>query len=332
MIAPTDILVVLAIALHFAIAGALVYRYLRIRDGGLVWLGVAVVIWPLISELLQHGERILIHHILSGHPAGFFPFSLAEHGQMTYGSLFTSLDVLRQIIGLGLLLIAVFHLSKTKNGHMPITASKELLTQIDRAEKMHNFVLANVPNRLMLDTDEKTILVALFSLAIEHHGAILQLLKSGRFDGSAMALNRPLIDCVYRALWLHCSGKPEHFASVRAGGSPYPGLPNMADAIDKGLPTADGIFQTLKPFINALHGYTHGGLEQLGRRFDSEGNVRATYTDGERFEVVNATTAYIVMFAVAWCQIYAGGDPVSEPRSAEIMRHYSETYGAPTAP
>jgi hypothetical protein len=218
---------------------------------------------------------------------------------------------------------------------MPVyqpTVSKELLTQIDRAEKMHNFVLANVPDRLVLDTEEKTVLVSLLSLTIEHHGAILHLLKSGRFDGSAMALTRPLIDCVYRALWLHCSGKPEHFASVRAGDSPYPGLPNMADAIDKALPTTDGLFQALKLFIAALHGYTDGGLEQLGRRFDAEGNVCATYTDGERFEVVNATTAYLVMFAVAWCQIYTGGDPVSEPRSAAIMQHYSETYGAPAAP
>lgn len=211
---------------------------------------------------------------------------------------------------------------------MPVyqpTVSKVLLAQIERAEKMHDFVLANVPDHLVLDTDEKTVLVALFSLTIEHHGAILYLLKSGRFDGSAMALTRPLIDCVVRALWLHCSRKSEHFAAVRAGGSPYPGLANMADAIDKGLPTTDGLFQALKPFITALHGYTHGGLEQLGRRFDAEGNVCATYSYGERIELVNATTAYLIMFAVAWCQIYAGGDPLSEPRSAAIMDHYSKT-------
>jgi hypothetical protein len=103
----------------------------------------------------------------------------------------------------------------------------------------------------------------------------------------------------------------------------------MADAIDKALPATDGLFQALKPFIIALHGYTHGGLEQLGRRFDAEGNVRATYSDEERFEVVNATTAYLVMFAVAWCQIYAGVDPVSEPRSAAIVEHYNEIYGTP---
>lgn len=212
------------------------------------------------------------------------------------------------------------------------SVSEELLSEIDRAEKMHDFVLKHVPDRLLLDTDEKIILVSLFSLTVEHNGAILHLLKSGRFDGSAMTLMRPLIDCLCRALWLHCSGKPEHFASVRAAKSPYPGLPNMADSIDKALPTTDGLFQALKPSITSLHGYTHGGLEQLGRRFDAEGNVRPTYSDGERFELVNATTAYLVMFAVAWCQIYAGGDPVSEPRSAAIMQRYNETYGVPDVP
>jgi hypothetical protein len=200
------------------------------------------------------------------------------------------------------------------------TVSNELLVQIDHAEKMHNFVLATVPDRLLLNTDEKNVLVAFFSLAVEHHGAILCLLKSGRFDGSAMALTRPLIDCVYRALWLHCSGKPEHFSTVKAGGSPYPGFPNMADAIDKMVPSTEGLFQSLKPLITALHGYTHGGLEQLGRRFDAEGTVQATYSDEEKFEVVKVTTAVLVMFAVACCQIYSGGDPATEPRSAAIMQ------------
>jgi hypothetical protein len=53
---------------------------------------------------------------------------------------------------------------------MPVyqpTVSKELLAQISCAEEMHNFVLANVPDRLVLDADEKTVLVALFSLTIE---------------------------------------------------------------------------------------------------------------------------------------------------------------------
>jgi hypothetical protein len=207
------------------------------------------------------------------------------------------------------------------------TVSDELLVEINNAEKMHNFVLVTVPDRLLIN-DDQTVLVALFSLAVEHHGAILYLLKTGKFDGSAMVLVRPLIDCVYRALWLHCCGKPEHFAAVRAGSIPYPGFPNMADAIEKNVPSVGGLFQGLKPVITALHGYTHGGLEQLARRFDAEGAIQSTFSDEEKFEVVKATTAFLVMFAVAWCQIYSGGDPTAEPRSAAIMQHYNEACEA----
>lgn len=213
--------------------------------------------------------------------------------------------------------------------HSP-SASSAVLSQIIRAEDMHNFIVQTVPEQLKLDSDEKTIFVALFSLAVEHHGAILNLLRTGRFNGSAAALARPLIDTIYRAMWLHCCGTPEHFAAVRAGGSPYPGLPNMADAIEKATPTSDTAFTALKTSILALHGFTHGGLEQLGRRFDTDGNVQATFTDGELSELVNVTTAYFVMMSVAWCQTYAGGDPTSEPRSQAITDGYNDRYGTYT--
>jgi hypothetical protein len=200
--------------------------------------------------------------------------------------------------------------------------SKKLLQRIDLAGNMHNFVQASLPQASLLDTDEKQIILALYSLAAEHHGAILHLLKTGCFDGSAMALTRPLVDAVYRALWLHYCGKPNHFQAVREGKDVYPPLPNMADAIEQRADT-DGLFTVLKPFIKTLHGFTHGGLEQLARRFDAEGNVRAAYSDDMKIEAINAITGYLVMLAVAWCHIEAGINP--EPRSAKIVQRYNET-------
>lgn len=209
--------------------------------------------------------------------------------------------------------------------------SKEILERIGVAETMHDFVLATVPDKLILDTDQKVIIVALFSLTIEHHGAILYLLSSGRFDGSAFALTRPLIDAVYRAFWVHSCAEPKHLEAIRRGGFQYPPLPNMADEVEKCMSYTGGLFTTIKPFITGLHGYTHGGLEQLGRRFDEHGNIRAAYKDGEKLEVINSTTAYLVMFAVAWCQIVAGAQPDQEPQSAAIMTRYGELFGRPPA-
>ncbi len=110
-----DILVAVGLALHLAIAVVLVRKYLRTRDVGLVWLGVAVVIWPLVSRLLEHGESMLIDRLVKGQSVGYFPFSLVERGQITIGGLFTSLNLLQQLVGIGLLLVAALYLYKTKD-------------------------------------------------------------------------------------------------------------------------------------------------------------------------------------------------------------------------
>ena len=113
--ATVTVLAVLTVVLHFVIAIILVRKYLRTRDLGFVWLGVAVVIWPLVSPLLEFGESSLLDRIAHHRVVGFYPFSLVEHGQMTVGDLFASLSLVHQLIGICLLLVAVLYLSKTKN-------------------------------------------------------------------------------------------------------------------------------------------------------------------------------------------------------------------------
>lgn len=101
--------------LYLALAVVLVRKYLRTRDVGFVWLGVAVVIWPLVSGLLEVGERSLIDRLVHGHSVGFYPFSLVERGQMSAGFLMTSLRLAQQVIGVCLLLVAVLYLYKAKS-------------------------------------------------------------------------------------------------------------------------------------------------------------------------------------------------------------------------
>ena len=109
------VLAILALVLHLVIAVVLVRKYLQTRDVGFVWLGVAVVIWPLVSRLLDQGEGLLINRIIRGHSVGFYPFTLLERGQMTIGTFLTSLHSLQQLIGICLLLVAVLYLFNTKS-------------------------------------------------------------------------------------------------------------------------------------------------------------------------------------------------------------------------
>jgi hypothetical protein len=113
------ILGVSALLLHLAIAVILLRKFMRTRDVGFIWLGVAVVIWPLVSKLLDAGERVLIDRTLN-HQWVTYPFTLVERGQMTIGDLVTSLASFQQLVGVCLLLISVLYLSKTRTPEISV--------------------------------------------------------------------------------------------------------------------------------------------------------------------------------------------------------------------
>ena len=69
------------------VAVILTRKFVRTRDIGLIWLGVAVVVWPLVMRLLERREMILVDRLVHQRPVGFYPFSLVEHGQDTVGGL-----------------------------------------------------------------------------------------------------------------------------------------------------------------------------------------------------------------------------------------------------
>jgi hypothetical protein len=107
----TVALAVLAAVLQLAIAVTLVRKYVRTKDVGFVWLGMAVVIWPFMKVLVV---RVFFDRFIHGQ-LGFYPFSLVEHGQMSVGSFVTLVNLLQQLIGFGLLLVAVLYLCKAKS-------------------------------------------------------------------------------------------------------------------------------------------------------------------------------------------------------------------------
>jgi hypothetical protein len=108
------VLGIASLLLHVAIAIVLVRKYTQTRDVGFVWLGAAVVIWPLVSKLLDAGERVLIDRTLH-HQWSFYPLTLIQQGEMSIGTLVASLALFKQLMGVCLLLIAVLYLSKTRH-------------------------------------------------------------------------------------------------------------------------------------------------------------------------------------------------------------------------
>ena len=182
---------------------------------------------------------------------------------------------------------------------MKASVTAAVQAEIQRAEQMHAFIQKTIPDRFIGDTDVMLLVASMF-LVMEHHGAILYLLRTGQYDGSAFALVRPLIDSAYRAHWVYACAKPDIVVRIKNGEDVFPGLINMATEIRSRVDYG-WFFPSIAPYIKALHGYTHGGLEQLSRRFDAGGNVAPSYSDEEKREAINAVTGHFTALAIASC-------------------------------
>lgn len=211
---------------------------------------------------------------------------------------------------------------------MPVrtsSVSPQLSAVIERAVRWHAFVVTTIPDQIVLDTDAKQVVAGLFSLVVEHHGAILYLLRTNQFDGSAFALARPLLEAVYNAHWIASCAKPETVARIRAGEDCYPGFKNVIGLIDAKLQTGN-LFSQLQSALDALHGFTHGGIEQLAQRFDHGGNVTPTYTDEEKMELANSTTAYFTTLAIAYCQAVTSEPDKANKQASAIADGFGDTF------
>jgi hypothetical protein len=141
--------------------------------------------------------------------------------------------------------------------------------------------------------DRNMLLLAYWELVSDFHRGINALIRS-EFFASAFALVRPVVESLVRA---HVALKGSEADLQRLQADDYRvNLEKIGPWIDAefGL---EGMMERLlnKRTREALHGYTHAGLHQLGRRFDS-GYVKPQYGDGELVEVIRvATTALFMM-------------------------------------
>ncbi len=200
--------------------------------------------------------------------------------------------------------------------------SPELVRIIDRAHALHDFVINELPEDFA-DTDKNILTVGLYSLAEEHHRAILFLLGTGRFDGSAFALARPLIDAAFRAHWVYSCAEPEDVKKIVEGKDCYPKLEDLANQAGKRLSQPE-MLDSLKPYIRSLHGFTHGGVEQLHFRFDKDGNVRPSYTDSDRAGLISLATLHFIGISIAWSQLALGPNQNSMIAAEAINAKYLE--------
>jgi uncharacterized protein DUF6988 len=170
--------------------------------------------------------------------------------------------------------------------------SPELTSELKSAEETLREV-KRVLNDGQFPDDERTSLVAAFvDQGIEHHAAILFLMRSG-FDGSAFALTRSVTEILVRGVWMLACATDEQVQKFVKHDQIDQTFGELAETVDK---TCDlEYFSEFKRQTwRTLNSYAHTGMLQLGRRFHGD-KLKPSYTDAERIEVVRAITSCILM-------------------------------------
>ena len=170
--------------------------------------------------------------------------------------------------------------------------SKQIDDEIARAADFGGKAEALIVAKRQCPTgDRNTPLMAYWSLVFEFQKGILNLI-SNQYHGAAFALLRPIVETAIRAHLVICAS--EDVLKTILSDDYRTNFGTVGKEIDAAFKTDDLFENFLKGAKNALHGYTHIGTHQLGRRFVGA-DLTPNYSDEEISEVIGIATSAAFM-------------------------------------
>jgi hypothetical protein len=205
---------------------------------------------------------------------------------------------------------------------MNMARNSTISDYLERAIKFHNFVFNNAPRGSYKTERRSTLFVALCDLTVEHHGAIITLIQSEQYDGSALALLRPLFETCSRAFWtLYCATEDE-LAGITGKRAAFPTLTACANAIQEYFAKQNhpNLFTPGRDYIDQLHGFTHSGIEQLQSRIGPGLIVKPDYSDGTICKLLQQATIWMASVSIAQLHFIEGSG------SDRLTKLYTELF------
>jgi hypothetical protein len=164
---------------------------------------------------------------------------------------------------------------------------------ISQAFELHEWVTRRLDG-LDISRDRRILLaVSCYDVAIEHHVGIAVLLRS-KINGSAFALVRPLFETFVRGVWLrHCA--PDEQIDQYVGDRLDLKFWQILEAVEKVDRFGDGVLSGLKKNAwRAMNSYTHGGIQQAGRR-TSGAYIEPDFPAEEIIEVIKLAGTFCLL-------------------------------------
>jgi hypothetical protein len=169
------------------------------------------------------------------------------------------------------------------------------------------------------DDYRTTTVIGFISILVEHQEAFL-LLVMHDMVGSAFALGRPIVEGMYRALWLNVCATDDDLKRFNEKDEIDLTLAQMADAIDPAHNVGDFFADFKKRAWKALNSYTHTGMLQIGRRFKGH-EVVNSYSEGEIYELTTTVTTCVLVVISRFLAKQGHAD------DAKAIDALLETYG-----
>lgn len=161
---------------------------------------------------------------------------------------------------------------------------------IAKAIALHDWITQRLDG-LDIPREPRILLaVSCYDVVIEHHVGIVTLLRS-RVNGSAFALVRPLFETFVRGVWLrHCASDEQIDLYVKDKLDLK--FWRLLEAVEKIDGFEDGVLSGLKKSAwHAMNSYTHGGIQQAGRR-TSGAYIEPYFAEEEIVEVIKVAGSF----------------------------------------
>ncbi|MEJ2437786.1 MAG: hypothetical protein P8Y35_07365 [Sulfurovaceae bacterium] len=147
------------------------------------------------------------------------------------------------------------------------------------------------------ETIKNKIVAGYLSIAMQHHSSIIFLIEKN-LQSSAAALLRPLVEAFYRGAWFALVAKDSQAEAFNNSNDSFK-LKNtykLARDIDRQNGDNETFHIAYKRNSKVLHGFTHGGIEQITRQFNDDTSlVVPSFNDEELIEILINSNVNLAM-------------------------------------
>lgn len=161
---------------------------------------------------------------------------------------------------------------------------------------------------------------ALYDLVIEHHAGIVSTIATGAI-ASGFALLRAQFEALVRAGWIQLEASDTQVERFARRGR-LPSLAQLVEGVEKHADFSHGMLGRVRGAnLETMHGFTHGGMEQVRHRLKREGDGELSLQPNYPPEAVVELLQHAGTFALIALRQVARQSDAGKKVADEISAH-----------